>query len=145
MLQKARILCFAGKLDVVLGDYETVFLRECVKKGGFRSAEAPFASGSVKQVMPDQLLQEFVAVELADEAASVIVIRDIGRVFGEKIADDLVDGVVAPLRQRTVDSSQCLLHFLGVVCRHGEFYGVVIQNVRLLYTFSLSYTNSKAK
>ena len=75
MLQKARILCFAGKLDVVLGDYETVFLRECVKKGGFRSAEAPVASGSVKQVMPDQLLQEFVAGDILEQS---VVLQHLG-------------------------------------------------------------------
>ena len=145
MLQKARILCFAGKLDVVLGDYETVFLRECVKKGGFRSAEAPFASGSVKQVMPDQLLQEFVAVELADEAASVIVIGDISRIFGENVTDDLIDGIIALFSEGTVDLGEDLLHFLVCIYGYGKFDGIMIQDARLLFRFSLSYTNFPIK
>ena len=96
---------------------------------------------SVKQIVAHELLQELVPVKLADEAACVVVIRDIGRVLREKIADDLVDGIVALLRQGAVDLGQDPLHFLGAFGRHGEFYGVVVQNVRLLYTFSLSYTN----
>lgn len=103
------------------------------------------SDGSIEQIVSDQLLQKLVSVELADEAASVVVVCDIGRVFGEKIADDLVDGVVALFRQGTVDLGQSLLHFLGIIRRYGEFYGVVVQNVRLLCTFPLSYTKLQIK
>ena len=44
--------------------------------------------------MPDQLLQQLVAVYLADEASGAFVVRDIGRVFGKQVTDDLIDGIV---------------------------------------------------
>ena len=121
------------------GGFRKLFCRK--KQGASCGSPLPAIRQSVEQIMTNQLLQELVAVELADEAASVIVIRDIGRILGEKIADDLVDGIVALLRQGAVDLGENPLHFVRIVRRYGEFNGVVVQNVRLLYTFSLSYTN----
>ena len=50
--------------------------------------------GLIEEVVPDQLLEQLITVELADQAAGIVVIGDIGGVLRKQIADDLVDRVV---------------------------------------------------
>ena len=57
----------------------------------------------IKQVVPDKLLKKLVAIELADEAASVIVVGDVGRILGKKIAHDLIDRIIALFREGAID------------------------------------------
>ena len=45
---------------------------------------------SALQITPDQLLQELIPVQAADEGAGIFVIRDIGGVLRDDIAHDLV-------------------------------------------------------
>ena len=52
------------------------------------AAEASPSGELIKQVVPDKLLKKLVAIELADEAASVIVVGDVGRILGKKVAHD---------------------------------------------------------
>lgn len=105
----------------------------------------PLPEQLIKQVMPDDFLKELITVKLADEAASVIVVGNIGWILREKVSDNLIDGIVSFLCQRMIDFRKRLFHFLAVISRDGELDGIVIQNVRLLYTFSISYTKMKIK
>ena len=75
--------------------------------------------------MANKLLKQFVAVKLADEAASVVVIRDIGRVLREKIADDLVDWIIALLLQSVINRCQNALHFGILIIDQAKFSGSI--------------------
>ena len=98
---------------------------------------------SIEKVMPNQLLKKLVTVELADEAASIIMIGDIGGILREDVAYDLIDGVVAFLCQAMINLSENLLHFFGVVYGNSKFDRAVkgvlrlilIHNARLLSCF----------
>lgn len=69
------------------------------------------------QIAGQQLLQQLIAVEAADEAAGVIVVGDIRRILGENVADELVDRVVAFDNKGMIHGSEDLLHFCFVVDR----------------------------
>ena len=43
--------------------------------------------------MLDQLLKQLVTVELADQAAGIVVVGNVGRILGQEITDYLIDGV----------------------------------------------------
>ena len=51
-------------------------------------------AGSIEQIVPHQLLQQLITIELADETSGVVIIRDIGRILRKKIANNLVDGII---------------------------------------------------
>jgi hypothetical protein len=91
------------------------------------AAEASPGGELIKQVVPDKLLKKLVAIELADEAASVIVVGDVGRILGKKIAHDLIDRIIALFREGAIDLREDLLHLRTVVDRHAEFDRVMIQ------------------
>ena len=59
--------------------------------------------------MPDQLLEEVVAVNLTDEGAGIVEIGDIGGVLREKISHNLVDRVVPLFAERVVNRGENLL------------------------------------
>ena len=44
--------------------------------------------------MLDQLLKQLVTVELADQAAGIVVVGNVGRILGQEITDYLIDGVI---------------------------------------------------
>ena len=46
------------------------------------------------EILPNQFLQQFVPIQLTDHAAGVVVVRDIGGIFRQQIADDLVNRIV---------------------------------------------------
>ena len=115
-------------------------------KTGLSLMRKPRASKSVEEIVPHKLLKKLITVQLADEAASVIVIRNVGRILRENISYNLVDGVVAHFRKRTIDLSENLLHFLVAVGRYGELYGIVlIHDAGLLPLFALFYYISVGK
>ena len=79
---------------------------------------------AAEQIVLHQILQQFVAVNLADHAAGIVVIGDIGGVFGEKITYDLVDGVVTFLTQGVEYTPEDAVHILFVVAGYCELNGV---------------------
>ena len=121
------------------GTYETE------KDGAFADAKAPLQWILIEKIVPHKLLKKLIAVKLTDEAASVIVIGDIGRILGKNITDDLIDGVVALFGEGTVDLGENLLHFLVGIYGYSKLNGIMIQNARLLCLFSLSYTKFPIK
>ena len=63
--------------------------------------------------MPNQLLKQLITVYLADEAPGVVVVvRDIRRVFGKQVTDDLIDGVIPFFTQRAVYGCEQCFHLL---------------------------------
>ena len=83
---------------------------------------------SVEQIALHQLLEQLVPVQLADHASGTVVIGDVGGVLGEKVAHNLVGGVIALLAQSVVNGAQDLTRgqlftagdrkLDGVVTRH---------------------------
>ena len=57
-----------------------------------------FGSFLLEQVLANQHLHQLVPVDLADHAPGVVVICDIGGIFGQQVADDLIDGIIAFFR-----------------------------------------------
>ena len=54
-----------------------------------------YGSLLIKQVTLDQLLEEFIPVQLTNHGAGIVVIGDISGVFSQEIPDNLIDGIVA--------------------------------------------------
>ena len=65
-------------------------------------------------------MQQVVAVNAADDGAGVLVGRDVGRVLRQDVADELIDGVVALLLQRTVHLQHRLLDLHITVITDGK-------------------------
>ena len=55
------------------------------------------------KIFAEHTAEKLVAVDLTDKTAGISVVRDIGRVFGKNISYDLIDGVVAFLKESGVD------------------------------------------
>ena len=62
-------------------------------------AKASLKSGLFGQIALHQCTQQLVPVNLADQAAGTLVIGDVGGIFGQKIAHDLINGIVTLLAQ----------------------------------------------
>jgi len=88
------------------------------------------------EVTCHKLVQQLVPVETADQAAGVVVVRDIGRVLGENVAHDLIDRVIALDDKRIVDGGQYFLHFRLAV-DHVEFACYVFHAASSLRLFSI--------
>ena len=78
------------------------------------------------QIAAHERLQQLVAVELADERAGVVVIRDIGGVLRQDIADDLVDGVIALFLQCPIDGRENLMDLCVLLRGNIEFPGKIV-------------------
>ena len=46
------------------------------------------------KVLPHQFLQQFVPVQFADHTAGIVVVGDIGGVFRQQVANDLINRIV---------------------------------------------------
>jgi hypothetical protein len=55
------------------------------------------------KIKDDQLLQEFVPVEPADEASRIVKVGDISRILRQDVSYDLIDGVVALLPESVIN------------------------------------------
>ena len=71
-------------------------------------------------------MQQLVAIQLADQRARAVVIRDIGGILREDIAYDLIDGVVALIFQRGINGRQDVADLsvllLGNIKLSGKFF-----------------------
>ena len=78
-----------------------------------------------KQIATDQLLEKLVPVQLADEISGIVIVGDIGGVFGQKIADNLIDGVISFFVESIEYTAEGSAHILLVLTGNGEFNGAV--------------------
>ena len=78
--------------------------------------------------MLDQLLKQFVSIELADQAAGIVIVGDVGGVFRQEITDYLIDGVIPFFAEGAIYGGQNGLHFLTAVFRYHKLDGIVIHD-----------------
>jgi hypothetical protein len=78
--------------------------------------------------MLDQLLKQLVTVELADQAAGIVVVGNVGRILGQEITDYLIDGVIPFFAEGAIYGGQNALHFLTTVFRYHKLDGIVIHD-----------------
>ena len=76
------------------------------------------------QVIANQLLHQFVPIQLTDHASGIVVVRDVGRIFCKKVSNDLVDGVVTLLIQSIEHIPDNGSHILFIITGHSEFNGI---------------------
>jgi hypothetical protein len=108
------------------GGYEI----EKVQKEAFAVAKASWLGSLIllEQILANQRLHQLVPVNLADHAPGVVVIGDIGGVFGQKITYDLIDGVVTLLAQGIEHTPENSAHILFVVAGYGKLQGFTIRH-----------------
>ena len=92
--------------------------------------QKPLGWGSFvfEQVFPYQNLHQLVPVDLADAAAGIVVVGDVGGVFGQKIANDLVDGIITFLGQGIKHTPEDPAHVLLVIAGYCEFLSILIRH-----------------
>jgi hypothetical protein len=86
----------------------------------------------VRKVATNQFLEQLVPVDPADLAAGGIVVCDIGRILSQKIANDLVDGIVTFFGQGIEYAPQNLAHTFLIVSGDCKFDGAFRHGVDLL-------------
>jgi hypothetical protein len=78
----------------------------------------------LEEIAANQLLHEFVAIQLADQAACVVVTGDVSGVFTEQITNDLVYRVISLLVQSIEHAPKNPTHIFFVITGDGELNGV---------------------
>ena len=81
-----------------------------------------------KQIFPNQYLHQFITVNLADHAAGIIVVGDVGGILGQQIADDLVHRVVALFLQSVEDGTKGTAHIILVVAGYDKFLCILVRH-----------------
>ena len=73
----------------------------------------------IKQIALDQLLEELVPVQLTNHGAGVVVICNIGGIFGQKVPYDLIDGVVTLFAEGVENRTENPMHVFAVISGDG--------------------------
>jgi hypothetical protein len=53
----------------------------------------------VEQIAVNQVLQQFITIQLANHASGIVIVGNIGGIFSQKITNDLINGIVTLLAQ----------------------------------------------
>ena len=103
---------------------------------------------SALQIIAEHCAKQIISVYFSDKTTRIFIIGDIGRILGQKISNDLVDGIVSLFEQRSkyLLQNHFVLFFLirckrerdrliGLIIGHsfGPFFSVLIR-LLLLYT-----------
>ena len=72
-----------------------------------------------------QNLEELIPVDMPDEIAGIVVRRDIGRILGQDIPDDLIDRIITLLYQCIINDRQRPLEFNFAFFVHGKGHCLV--------------------
>ena len=91
--------------------------------------QKPLGFGSIllEQVFANQHLHEFIPVNFTNHASGVIIVCNIGGIFCQQIPYDLVDWVIAFLRQGIKHAPENTAHIFFVVTGYCEFLGILIR------------------
>ena len=81
---------------------------------------------SIFQILLEHTAEQFIAIELANEASRIAMIGDVGRVFGKNISDDLIDGIIALFEKRRIHFFQNELVFRLLIGDDGECGGLTL-------------------
>ena len=99
----------------------------CLKNKRLLPWQKPLGVG-LGQILTHQLLQQLVPVQLANQAAGVVVVGDIGGILGQKIADDLIDGIIALFLQRVEYRAENAAHIIPVVAGNCKFLCALVRH-----------------
>ena len=77
----------------------------------------------LEQILPHKHLHQLIPINFADFGSSAVVVGDIGGILGQKVADDLINGIVAFFSQCLVYITKNAPHIFGVVVNDGELLG----------------------
>ena len=91
-----------------------------------------YGSLLIKQVTLDQLLEEFIPVQLTNHGAGIVVIGDISGVFSQEIPDNLIDGIVPLFAEGVENRVENPMHVFAFITGDSEFDGVVIQHAPII-------------
>jgi hypothetical protein len=83
----------------------------------------------VKQIALHQLLEQFIPVQFADHAPGTVVIGDVCGILGEKVTDDLVNGVVTLFAQSVEYITKNSAHIFFVIAGNSKLNGVIARHV----------------
>ena len=129
---RAGVLTTLGLMTGLLGHTLAVALGVAVL---FQTSEAAFTVSEgrysdafrlLSEVAAHKRLQQLVAIQLADQRAGVVMVRDIGGVLRQDVAHDLVDGIIALILQRGINGGQNMTDlsvlFLRNIKLSGKFF-----------------------
>ena len=129
---RAGVLTTLGLMTGLLGHTLAVALGVAVL---FQTSEAAFTVSEgrysdvfrlLAEVAAHKRLQQLVAIQLADQRAGVVMVRDIGGVLRQDVAHDLVDGIIALILQRGINGGQNMTDlsvlFLRNIKLSGKFF-----------------------
>jgi hypothetical protein len=74
----------------------------------------------VEQIAVNQVLQQFITIQLANHASGIVIIGDICGILSQKIANDLVNGVITLFIQSIEHTTQNGSHILLVIAGYGK-------------------------
>ena len=84
------------------------------------------------EIIAHQLLHQFIPIQLVNHAAGIVVVGDIGGIFCEQIADDLIDGIIAFFIQSIEHTMQNPAHILLVITGNSKLDGILCHGIDLL-------------
>ena len=110
------------------GKYEVFKMqRKLQNKEAFAVAKAswPFGLLFLEEIFANQNLHQLIPVDLADHAAGVVVVGDIGGILGEQIADNLVDGIITLFVESIEHTAEYPAHIVLIVAGYSKFDSAV--------------------
>ena len=130
------------------GKYEVIKMqRQLQNKEAFAVAKAswPFGLLFLEEIFANQNLHQLIPVDLADHAAGIVVVGDVGGILGQQVSNDLVDGIVAFFGQGFVHTTENTAHILFIVAGYGELQGGFIRHGLSLLFFLINYGHYNRK
>ena len=82
----------------------------------------------IEKVLANQHLHQLVPIDLTDHGTGIVVIGDVGGIFSQQIANDLVNGVVAFLIQGIEHTTEKLAHILFIIVGDCKLEGILIRH-----------------
>ena len=82
----------------------------------------------LEQITVNQILQKLIAVQLTNHASGIIVVCDICGIFGQKIAYDLVDGIITLFIQSIEHITKNSSHILLIIAGYCKFNGAAFRH-----------------
>ena len=83
---------------------------------------------AAEEIVLHQFLQQLVSIQLADHAAGIVVVGDIGGIFRKQITDDLINGIVTFFLQGVEHRAQDPAHAIPVVAGDCEFLCALVRH-----------------
>ena len=82
----------------------------------------------IEKVLANQHLHQLVPVDLADHAAGIVIVGDVGGVLGQQVTDNLIDGIVAFFSQGLIHIPENPAHIFFVIAGYSKFHGALFRH-----------------